>query len=767
MSQLVKDQQDGYWKLPTSPYKINGTDKVTFTFPTENKFVDADMVIEVKADAASSLALSINDLASSLSMGTPSSGVYSPTVSLTGTVSAGTAGWFNSATLTDSSVAIGTINQSTMSNGGSSVASGDTITPGPSTQTITISEGYNTARTLIIGSASSSTPGVVTSGSATIDTLTYAYVSADSEYTITGSADVSAPTVGTAGYISGSVGTLNSNTGGATVSATVAAITLASSLSGATTARKPTLSKQTISITGVTDAASGNATATAPNSGVYVAVRSAANTATINSAPSITTAGYGSGSNFIAGTYESATVGAAQSDIYYIPITTTSATVSGRNVTYGTGWITSGTSSVAVGNVTSGAGVATISSPTWDSTSSNFTVSASGSIAAPTVNTAGYISTTEGTRTGNSISGSTSLDLVQVGVTVSGTAKVTPSITRTAKPSGDTWVDAASGSATTTKPSSGAYVRVDAAAASNNLTITGKVSSEGYGTTDHYSTDTATVTAVGSNAAASTYVPITAGTVTSGSATISSVSVSQDDTDYTWHVTGSANVSAPTASTAGYISSSIGTRSGNTNGATVNATLTNIALETSFYHSSGGTITTVTDSSVTPVISKTNATNISEAGTATTSQPSSGYYVAVQSAQNKSTVTADCAITTAGYGTPESSYGTTLATIDTGANASAVTYIPISGATFANSATNGVTYTDISSTGPILISGDYLYINAGYTPNQKISLARLVPDASGTNASASYILSGYTAFNNDGALIVGTMQTYDGSYTIT
>ena len=86
---------------------------------------------------------------------------------------------------------------------------------------------------------------------------------------------------------------------------------------------------------------------------------------------------------------------------------------------------------------------------------------------------------------------------------------------------------------------------------------------------------------------------------------------------------------------------------------------------------------------------------------------------------------------------------------------------------FANSGSDGTSYDDISATAPVLVSGDYLYINEGYTPNVKISLAQLVPDATGDNAPANYILSGYTAFDNNGGLIVGTMQTYDGTYTIT
>ena len=114
--------------------------------------------------------------------------------------------------------------------------------------------------------------------------------------------------------------------------------------------------------------------------------------------------------------------------------------------------------------------------------------------------------------------------------------------------------------------------------------------------------------------------------------------------------------------------------------------------------------------------------------------------------------------------------------IDTRANASWgtgwISEGTISPATFANSATADVTYVDISATSaaPILISGDYLYINRGYVDNLKISLAKLIPDTlDGTNinfASANYILTGYAAFNAAGAQITGTMQIYNGAYTV-
>ena len=739
-------------------HTTDGSGDYKVLLKTENKFTDKDIAVTITTPAASAPTLAVTDITSGLAMGTATNGVYSPTITVTGNANVSSAGWITSGnhSVSDTGVKVGTVNQSTMSNGGTTVASGATITPSDSNQTITISEGYNSARTIIVGSTSTSSPGEITSGSGTVSALTYGYNSTDDNFTVTGSANVSAPTVVTPGYISSTSGTKNINVGGATVSASIDKIAIGATLSGATTARKPTLSKQAISITGVTDAASGNATSSAPTTGVYVAVQGAANTATITATPGVTAAGYGDTTNYTA-TNGTATVGAAQSDIYYVPITTTTATVSGRTVSYSSGWITGGSSQVALGSVTSGAGTATISTPSYDSTNAVFTQSATGSIAAPTVNTAGYVSTSEGTKTGNNITGSKNLDVVKVGVTVSGTAKVTPEIARTARPSGDTWVDAASGAATITKPTSGAYVRVDAAAKSSTITSTGKVSAEGYGTLDHYLTDTATSTSVGSNAASATYVPITAGTVTSGSATINSVTYTYNSSNSNFTVAGSANVSAPTY-TEGYISSTVGTKNANTGGATVSTTVPKIAIQANL----SGTGTKA------PTITKNNATNMAGAGTATTSQPASGYYVAVSSAANTGTVQATASVATAGYGTTTSGQYTTTpsSSLTVGAAASAVTYVPVASATFANSGTNGVTYTDISSTAPVLISGDYLYINEGYTGNSKISLAQLVPDATGTNASAAYILSGYTAFDNNGALIVGTMQTYGGEYEV-
>lgn len=91
----------------------------------------------------------------------------------------------------------------------------------------------------------------------------------------------------------------------------------------------------------------------------------------------------------------------------------------------------------------------------------------------------------------------------------------------------------------------------------------------------------------------------------------------------------------------------------------------------------------------------------------------------------------------------------------------------VSGASFANTATPNVTYKDISSTtaAPILVSNNYLYINKGYTDNVKISLAKLVPDGASAALASDKILSGYSAYDNDGNLIAGNIPTITPSIT--
>jgi len=538
---------------------------------TKNTFVDKNIHIDLEVPNASAPVLDVTDITGSITMGTATDGVYSPVANLSGTVNVASAGWMSAGNknVSENGVKIGKVNQSTLKNGNTAIASGAEITPSDEDQTINISEGYNAARTVVVKAASESDPATVVSGNATVSTLTY----------------------------------------------------------------------------------------------------------------------------------------------------------------------------------------------TADSTNHTFDISGTETIPAPSVTTPGFISTTKGTKTAGTATVAATVDEVTVGVIASETTKkVKPVIARTAKPSGDAWVDAASGAATTSKPSAGAYVRVDAAAIAESVTATGKVSQAGYGTTTDYQADTATTINVGSNAADSTYIPVTAGTVTANGATVSSVALAYNSTGGNFDVTGSANIPAPTVGTAGYVGDGVGAANGLSNGAQVAATVAKVGIAASV---TGG-------NAVTPVISKDAATNV-DASAATTSQPSAGFYVAVNTAADSSTVNAAAAVTSAGYGTTtDGQYTTTPASKTVTVNAAGTTYVPITAASFANAATNGQTYTDISSTAPILVSDDYLYINKGYTNNVKISLAQLVPDDATITAAtgAAYMLSGQSAYDSQGKLVVGSIPTYSGSYTI-
>lgn len=87
----------------------------------------------------------------------------------------------------------------------------------------------------------------------------------------------------------------------------------------------------------------------------------------------------------------------------------------------------------------------------------------------------------------------------------------------------------------------------------------------------------------------------------------------------------------------------------------------------------------------------------------------------------------------------------------------------IDGATFSNTASDAVSYKDISDSpaSPVLTQdGGFLYINEGYTDNVKISLAKLVPnEANIAKESSDKILQGFNAYDKDGNLIAGSMST--------
>lgn len=126
--------------------------------------------------------------------------------------------------------------------------------------------------------------------------------------------------------------------------------------------------------------------------------------------------------------------------------------------------------------------------------------------------------------------------------------------------------------------------------------------------------------------------------------------------------------------------------------------------------------------------------------------------------------TASATVSSAGYA-PSTLTGSGsvsgTATAKTSAKSSSEYFISLNKAAFSNSVPSGMTdsqFADVSASAPALVSGGYLYIKEGYNANQKISLAKLVPDnASLVAGTSDDIVSGQTAYDNDGNLITGSL----------
>lgn len=86
-------------------------------------------------------------------------------------------------------------------------------------------------------------------------------------------------------------------------------------------------------------------------------------------------------------------------------------------------------------------------------------------------------------------------------------------------------------------------------------------------------------------------------------------------------------------------------------------------------------------------------------------------------------------------------------------------YYPIDTATLANAGTADKVYAE--ETGPVLVSGDYLYINKGYIGDTKIPLADLVPNeanvTAGVDGNSHLIYKTVSVYDKDGRLVAGTM----------
>lgn len=77
----------------------------------------------------------------------------------------------------------------------------------------------------------------------------------------------------------------------------------------------------------------------------------------------------------------------------------------------------------------------------------------------------------------------------------------------------------------------------------------------------------------------------------------------------------------------------------------------------------------------------------------------------------------------------------------------------------------GSSYTN--NTSLVLAEGGWIRMTAGYYPATRISLATLVPDGTDIKGHNEYLLAGHSAYDNDGTKVTGSIQTYDGSYSLT
>ena len=129
-------------------------------------------------------------------------------------------------------------------------------------------------------------------------------------------------------------------------------------------------------------------------------------------------------------------------------------------------------------------------------------------------------------------------------------------------------------------------------------------------------------------------------------------------------------------------------------------------------------------------------------GAKSTTAPNSGFYVKASAAGGASVATAGWVDET----TPSVSVN-------------GDSYYPIDAATLANAGTADKVYAE--ETGPVLVSGDYLYINKGYIGDTKIPLADLVPNeanvSAGVDGNSHLIYKTVSVYDKDGALVAGTM----------
>lgn len=293
----------------------------------------------------------------------------------------------------------------------------------------------------------------------------------------------------------------------------------------------------------------------------------------------------------------------------------------------------------------------------------------------------------------------------------------------------------------------GYYVNLATTAGSVKAKAT--VGMEGYVTSSDTTETAATSVAVSGNGN-KLYIPTTGVTASVSSNTGGSASMAA--TGFTPLSSGTSSYYVTLSTSAGSVKAkAVGNGTGMISSSTSNETsATSVAV------SGNGNKVYIPATGVTASVSSNTGGSASMAATGMTplSSGTSSYYVTLSTSAGS--VKAKAVGNGTGMVTSSTSNETGATSVAVSGNGTKM-YIPE--ATFANTATSGTTYTDKSSTAPVLIAGDFLYINKGYTPDIKISLAKLVPDGSDVKGHGEYIISGHSAYDNDGTLVAGTIPT--------
>lgn len=247
-------------------------------------------------------------------------------------------------------------------------------------------------------------------------------------------------------------------------------------------------------------------------------------------------------------------------------------------------------------------------------------------------------------------------------------------------------------------------------------------------------------------------------TNTEGSATISSVSVEGASGSY--RVTGSADITGIVeagTSVSGYASS------GNT---LAFGDITGTANVEAYIPAASMTVTgsaTVKPNNVTAANGNAKVVSTST----TTSAPTDGsFYIGVTPSTAASTnITQTKTGYTEGYlgGEGAISTGGTVS----GGNGTK-RYVKIQSGSLSNAATTGVTYSENTADNTVIPANGSLYLDEGYYPATKITLAHIIPDPESgkANAGAAQMRSGYVAYDGDGNKIVGTMADVSLSHSV-